>query len=281
MNPALLSSGVVLILSALFALLPVVLLSDDWILRLYIVFGQAHFLLAYLYTKKAGKFNRTYVAKFLFLLIVVGLTSFIIPRNDLYFITIAGLIFVFHYINDEFKLGALGSLRNKLLLTTAVALAFTSLFLVKMFSSSVGLVYVMGVGALFFAALFAREMVVQKAITRQNAAPLLFFLLNIAAPVYLVFNENISVIQVLGFIILFHYIRWYIYYLQKFKGAELAFYLRAVALCNIFVLLVALEYMFAGYSGLLYVFFDPNFFYGWTVIHVFLSVRREDYTLTG
>ncbi|MCW3109396.1 MAG: hypothetical protein JWQ09_3902, partial [Segetibacter sp.] len=106
------------------------------ILYIFISLGQAHFLISYLYTHKAGKINNGYLLKFTASLFLVGFFSFYVFNHTDFFpilIFITLLLFSSHYFNDEFKIGEIGVVSGRLFSQVAVLLAFVALLLSKIF----------------------------------------------------------------------------------------------------------------------------------------------------
>lgn len=253
-------------------------LTNNQIITSVIFFGQGHFLLSYIYANKYGKINRFFLIKFSALVTILGLICFYINTNlELFQVMIffTSILFTFHYFNDEFKIKGLEKVNNKIFAVLSVVFSFVSVFLVKIFSTELLLSYIFIflaiVSSLFF--IFQdKEKVFQK-----NVYFGFFLLMNIFTPFFLIFQKNVTAAQILGFIILFHYVRWYLYYFQKLQGDELVFYKDAVVWSNVLVLLTFIEYVMAPHLGILYMFYSPLFFYAWSIVHIILFLRKEDY----
>ncbi len=277
------SSYVDLPVSLIVAWLCVVSFSDQTILFFIIIFGQVHFLLSYFYSHKIGKIDALYAKKFFLALVLVGTTCFFIfsKQQFIYFlIFFTALFFVIHYFNDECRLSFGGGVRNQLFGIGAVACSFFAVFAVELFSLRPSLVVLLAVVATGLAVVFVAQRFLKTLPEERNPVFLLFFFFNIVVPFFFAFHpEAASINQVLGFIIIFHYVRWYLYYFQKFRGEELDSYTSLVAWTHIFVFLLFVEYRLSPLSGTLYIFFDPIFFYGWTILHIFLTLRPKDYSI--
>lgn len=268
-------------IAAFISLVCVWLLPDNQILMTIIFFGQAHFLLTYLYARKYKKINTTYIKKFLFFVLLLGGICFYIIENPQFLpvmILVTSFLFTFHYFNDEFKIIGLEKLQNKLLGVLAVVLVASSVFSVKLDISSVGSVLWLVVTSLVLALLFIYRLY-KEGLILKNKIFFAFFVLNIVIPIFLLSQKNISIYQVLGFIIIFHYIRWYLYYFEKFKDKELDYYSNAVIGANFIVLVAFILYISVPVFGILYVFYSPLFFYAWSIVHILLSLRKHDYAI--
>lgn len=279
------SNKINLLLSLFFAFLATYFLSNNGILYAVIVFGQAHFLIAYYYRYRNVGFSEKYLNFSLALLFLCTILSvYIFFNREWYnlFVLVTLVIFVVHYFNDEFKLSGFYAIKNKIFGTYAVALAFLSLFLTKLYNINILiallLFFISSVFVIFFTKnLFLSEDFAQR--RKESYFFYVFFLLHIVAPFFLVFQEDVLNYQISGFIILLHYIRWYLFYFEKFKDGDLRFYLNIVITINFFIVILFIACAKLNYFSFLYVLFDPTFFYGWTLLHIFLSVRKSDYIL--
>ncbi len=274
-------SGAYFLIAILVAFSCVWLLSDNQILVTFILLGQAHFLLTYVYAGKYKKINTAYIKKFIALLLLLGGICFFIVENPSFLkvmILIASILFTFHYFNDEFKIIGLEKLENKLLGVLAVVLVASSVFLVKLSISDVGSVLWLIIVSLILTLLFIYQAYKEGVILKHRMF-FVFFVLNIIVPICLLFQKNVTIYQVLGFIIVFHYIRWYLYYFDKFKDKDLDYYVNAVIGANLIVLIAFILYVSVPGFGILYLFYSPLFFYAWSIVHILLSLRKHDYTL--
>jgi hypothetical protein len=260
--------------------------QDLQILSAVIFFGQGHFLLAYFYANKHGKINKNFLIKFCALVGLLGVVCIYFFGNYLFYtvmLFLTSIIFTFHYSNDEFKIAGYSKLPNKLFLTMATVFAFAGFLLERLFHisphTSLG---VSLVGVFISISLFGASSLKLKRnlVTAKEFLFALLYILNLIIPTILIFKESISASQVIGFIILFHYVRWYFYYGALFQGKEFDFYCDAVIWVNMFILMMYIQYALAPTTGLLYLFYHPLFFYAWTVVHIILFLRKEDYAFS-
>lgn len=261
-------------------LMCILLLTDKALLYAVIFFGQAHFLITYIYTNKAKKIDAHYTIKFFGLVATLGLICFFVVKHREYlpwFIVFTSVVFVLHYLSDEFKISNTKEIRYRWLALTSLTLSYSSAFISKLFSAEQSVLYTLCILSILLFLFFSYHTLRQK---KTNVIPIFLFLLgNVIVSNALAFTEQVSVQQLLGFIILFHYIRWYIYYFQRFSGESLVFYLDIVLWSHIFVTLTFFQFILAPLTGILFIFFTPTFFYGWTTIHILLSMRKSDYSL--
>lgn len=270
--------------SVALSLLSVALFSDSQILNLLIILGQAHFLISYFYMHKVGKLDVAFQKKIVSLAVVIsGLCIYVYNHQEylnlLAFLT--GVLFVFHYYNDEIKVQGvqhyyfiLGSL--------ASMVAFSGVYANKLFGITYPLVYIAGVISLllFFYFLYVL-MKNRENMKSKTLFYLLFFtFLNCTIPTLLISVPSVSGYQIFGFIILFHYFRWYIYYADFLKDdtQSLYFYIKTIFSIHFLVIALYVQYTLLKYDSYLIYIFAPIFFYGWTVMHILLSIRKGDIT---
>lgn len=271
------------VICALAALLYVYLLPGDVVLRSVIVFGQAHFLIAYIYRNKVGRIDKPYIFKFLALTISLGLACAYIYFHLAWFpllIFVTLTAFVLHYFLDEIKISGLET-QNRLFGALAAFFAFCSILLRLIFSVHGTILYLCCVLAAFFSVLFTYYLFSEKKDRQTQIQVFIFFILNIIVPTYLAFYGGVDIFKISGFIILFHYLRWYLRYAERFyKTPEFDLYFDFVIWIHIFIILTFFQYVLSPDVGILYGFFSPLYFYAWTLIHIILSVRKNDYVLS-
>lgn len=254
--------------TALFALSPVQVLFT------YVVLGQAHFLLTYLYQARTGKITIAYLCAYavvLALLAYLDLTGHLGTRYSFGPLVIAtALIFVVHFLLDEIRL-----LDGRITGTAIFAL----------------LPLLLSVGALlsqyFFAADFIALAVVLAVIsagiyvvTCRSFRELWPVLPGLAAAAIVIAHVAISPEKILGAIILFHYMRWYLHYGSRlWGGGEFIPYASRILIVNAAMALLFAywwRYPATSYAAVLNYLFLPKYFYIWTILHVTSSVQWRD-----
>ena len=271
-------------ISTLLALFLVRVFNDNQILVLLIVLGQGHFIMSYFYTNKAGKMNSEFRKKFLILISILSIICFYIYQNKQYLDVLAfftGVLFILHYYNDEIKIQSIKRHRFFLLGSLASMLAFAGVYANKLFYIYNPSLYILSL--LSFVIFFYFSYLVMKNkedLGNNNVLYLIFFtFLNCYVPTILISNSAVSVYQIFGFIIFFHYFRWYIYYANIFNDNKQSLYFYFKTIFNVHFLLTALsfQYSLTRYGSFLVFIFNPIFFYGWTIMHILLSIRKTDY----
>ena len=260
----------------------VYVLSDTKILAAIIFFGQGHFLLSYVYANISGKINTSFFKVFVPLTLILGVLCFLFQDNYLFYsilLFISSVLFTAHYCNDEFKIAGFGGLQNKLLLVMPVVLSFSAVFISRLFHVDKLVSSAIALPSFIFFFIFIKYYK-KDPVQKLSKGFLFFYISNLFIPLIVLWYENISASQVLGFIIFFHYSRWYFFYFRKFEGKALTVYLDMVIWVNVLIFLTFFEYLLAPRSGILYLFYSPLFFYAWTIIHILVFLRKSDYTLT-
>ncbi|MBN9416143.1 MAG: hypothetical protein J0I12_11935 [Candidatus Eremiobacteraeota bacterium] len=257
----------------------------DWrsVIRLMIVLGQGHFLLAYFYQFRAGKIGPLYVLNYGFWACLILLVYWMHPFAA-GLTAVATVYFAWHMAVDEFYLSELplrlrssplhlGRLLEMLPLMLVYAAAVVDAMLAhgvwREFPELMGpALQLTSLSLLAYVALigFARY--------RPDGRSCYFLVaggcLDVAAK--LGWLQQVQAPKLSGFIILFHYFSWYLhYYLSLERGRGV--YLRQVALVNVLVLGL---YGVFGAEGLGWLLFQEQNFYLWTLMHLISSTRRGD-----
>jgi hypothetical protein len=272
---------IMLLWSTLTAYFLVFLLDSRVLLWVVIVLGQGHFFVSYFYLNKIGRIDHQYFKKFLFLLFFFGFICYAITFEMRYFdwfMFFTSMIFVLHYFYDEAKLSRVKPGRDTVLLFLPVLISFVLVYLVKYFEVTyIDPYFVLGTVSVF--ALLGLYKVWDDGVHGRQF--LFFYCLSVFLPLSFLFMPNINVVQISSFIILFHYVRWYLYYYEKFSTNEskkdLEDYINIVLWVNLLVVLLFTLYSLDPKRGFLILLFNPLAFYGWTCIHIFLSMRKTDF----
>lgn len=262
-------------LSLLAILPPILLLPPQSVLWLFIVLGQGHFFLAYLYQYKAGKITRTYLVWF-GLLFASLFSIFFWFGSFEWLVVLTGTQFLIHFLQDEvFLAGETHSLFTSLEAAALVSLFFGILYdtvfgaTLSTYTAALGLALV----TLYF--LLAIE---QRYFPNRTNYFVLFIIALLLGIEFTGFTVPVEIL--LGALILFHYAEWYIHFFFKLRKNKTALrtYLVRVAVIN--SALITLFFIYShwfSFQGPLAVLFAPFFFYLWTLMHTLTSVRLADY----
>lgn len=256
------------------ALALVCLLAPTDVLNTYIVLGQAHFTITYLYQAKAGKFTLRNILLFYALLAVLFYLSFLSPAGITLF---AASTLIYHVYYSE--LGILKRRVSPVYLVLMVAImAINGIWLINalwgMSIDADGLCYLLlGVGGLAggWHAIRSRAVEVE--------AFFVFLTLVLLGYIALQLSGNVpSPYKTYGFIVISHYLTSYVAAARKIRArtpGKLPVFITESVFMNLFML--------AGYIlvqvspeqlGWVYtVWYMPVSFYVWTLMH-FASTAR-------
>lgn len=258
----------------------------DWrsVVVTFIVLGQGHFLMAYVYQAGAGKIDRRYLTNFaawsVFILICYWRHPF--PAG---LTAIATIYFGIHMAIDELYLTQ-----------TPMNLRQSPLHLGRLFEMlPLILIYAAAVSDAMLAhgAWLQFPVLSGTALTAAEVSYLTYLLLlwpggyrPDARSLYLIvagaglygasrwgYLEQVPAPKLSGFIILYHYFNWYLHYFLSLVRPLRGLYLRRVAMINVGSLSL---YLATGTSGPGWIFFQEQNFYLWTLLHLITSTRYTD-----
>lgn len=235
----------------------------------FIMLGQGHFLMTYLYQGKAGKMTVRYlVAYALSLAALAYLATFVLPLPVLLLVT--GSIFALHFFYDEARLYARDNAVS-LGLVWYPALLFLLALVKLLYAFDVLPVVVIGTLLLIFQ--YARSE------GKENPHPSTGRYMSVLSGVLLALlltPISISATAVLGAIILYHYMSWYVHYFFRLKDNRrpLRPYLGNGILVNALVIGGFALYLLSSGGALhtaLDAVFAERYFYMWTLLHIFFA----------
>lgn len=258
----------------------------DWrsVIRVMIVLGQGHFLLAYFYQARAGKIRSFYVLNYLFWAALILLVYWAHPFAA-GLTAVATVYFAWHMAVDEFYLTRLplrlsesplhlGRLLEMLPLMLVYAAAVVDAMLAhgvwRQFPELMGpALQCTSLGLVAYLALIAFRGY------RPDARSCYFLLAGGLLDVAAKFGwlQQVPAPKLSSFIILFHYFSWYLHYYSSLDAGRRPLYLGHVAVVNGAMLSV---YGFFGLQGPGWLLFQEQNFYLWTLMHLISSTRRGD-----
>jgi len=237
-----------------------------FVLMAFIVLGQGHFLLTYLYQWRAKKITRVYI--FSYLIIAPILFSLVSVISYSLVLIITATIFAVHYFYDEARI-MVGSEQNvSLTLLLPPIFAFISYLLFAEFSIDIFnfmaclAIIIYGMNILFY----NYNTIFQTHVLVLNCVGILIGLIYY-------FGIPVSASQLLGAIIIHHYATWYIfqYFKLRIKKEYLSQYIHDVLTVNfILIALFFLYYYKPSFSALGFMF-EPVYFYVWTLLHIIFT----------
>lgn len=269
------------LVSATIPLLATLFLSEGILLYAIVVFGQAHFLITYIYIHRARKIGEAFLLKFFVLAAILTPICYLALREPMVLkllILTTSLMFIVHYLNDELRIGGTTPFPHRWAALLSATAAFAGLFAAKTFVLPAVISGTLIGIAMVSLAFFLFHALRTKSLWQGTV---LFLLGNITVlSAGTLFLPEVTEMRFLGFIVLFHYLRWYFHYFQHFTGEVRDIYWDFVIWCHAFVTICFALFIIAPATGIAYLFFAPPFFFGWTIMHIILTFRLADYRLS-
>lgn len=254
--------------------LAVFFLSPSNILMLFVVLGQAHFFIAYLYQYRAGKITKRYL--FFFVLTLIASLTVLLYFNRLDLLVIAaGTIFALHFLQDELFLAGQKPSLLRTFEMAPVFLLYSGLLVSEVLRMEI-LTYATALAAIIVIIYGACMAYLRKLPDLLSA-----YFLGLTSLLFtiVVLDITVSIRVLIGALVLLHYSTWYIQYFYKVRSnpERLTSYVRSVLACNL--LAISLYALFLTPLGKpwLFVLFTPAYFYIWTLQHILFSIRWPDW----
>jgi hypothetical protein len=245
--------------------------SQNTLLQILIVMGQAHFALAYYYQYKSGKINRRYGLNYLMFSIVL-LSYFFFFLNETHLIIFTSALFVLHFLADEYHLNSRRLFRAEFYKIMPFLFAYTAFI----FDGIPGLIYIK-IMSLLSLAFYMFKLLRTKDSNSSNDTYLLVYAILL---VLSTFGNFFNIKQnYMFFIVVVHYLNWYTYIFQKYQGtkAQINKYIADVLIFNgIFISLFIIYKLTTTGKFIFSVLFDPIPFYLWTLMHLMVTFRKSD-----
>jgi len=263
-------------IGAITALL-LLLLPERYFLLAFIVLGQGHFLMTYLYQWKGKKIGPRYLALYVLALSALAyLVTYAVSLPVVLFVT--GSVFALHFFYDEARLYARDN-GISLGIVWYPALLFLLVLVEYLFAFDV-LPFVVA-GTLLLILQCARGQGKERShpsTRRYMGAFSAILLVALVAPV------SIPATSLLGAIILYHYMSWYVHYFFRLKDASRPVrpYLKnAIAVNAVVIGAFAAYLLFVPARGALGFVFEEKYFYMWTLLHIFFASNEFLVALRG
>lgn len=254
------------------------------VVLLYIVLGQGHFLIAYLYQFKAGKMNRGYLTVAAGSLLLITGVYLRWPHYRA-LVAVTTIYFLVHMLLDELYLMRFPMNLRESPMNFARALEMTPVFLLysarvveALFSRFRWGSTTLGDLALYlsWASLAAYLILLLRGRHRPDGQSA-YFLSWSALLLWAVHSGwlvRIPTGKLTGFIIIYHYLAWYLhYFLNLPPGPKRSTYSFRVLGINALVLTC---FGVWGQKGPGRYFFQNDYFYIWTLLHLITSTRLSD-----
>jgi len=256
------------------ALAAVLFLKPEDVLTLFIVLGQAHFFGSYIYQIAGGKLRSPYALLYPIVLSALLGYVFFVKDFDL-LVAVTAIQFLVHFLQDEVRILA----HKHSLFTTLSGLPIVIIysgFIVDAIYGFAVLPYTLltaGVVISLYIALSYRHK------HTPSSADLYFHIITGILFLIAFMHFSIRVEELIGFLIIFHYINWYLYLFEKFRHTKssLRTYIRRMVLVNVLVIGAFSLYRSGFAEPILQFLFLPAYFYVGTLLHTLFTVRFSDY----
>lgn len=258
---------------AFFLIVPVLFFVDG-ITPFYIfaVTGHAHFLLTSLYQYKSGRYPARAFISYAAMIVLFLLIAFQIKNA---FTLIVALFFICHNFFDDMKLSGRDN-------TVQGTLTFAPILLTMGITTYQELYNAPNALYLLPCLVLALGMFAYNLFSRHTDFYTVYTSI-LSVVLVLILFYGVDYLKLWAYIILSHYINWYIkmgalFYRRMDKSFPQ--YLGHVAWCN--GLFVALWFMLTLHPPLHFLFpyfFSPAGFYSFTLAHLVATVRKEDYRI--
>ena len=245
------------------AVLATFLLPIMWIVTLYIVVGQAHFLTAYRYQYKGRRMNFLYIS--VAAVLAAGLGWYLVHQGPIApLLAVSGILFALHFALDEFTLHSEKLSFEKLLTASAFTALFAGLVIhfVTRLPAMIPIVF----------GIFVLGCIVVRISTRKKISLAELYLGYVGILiVVLSFLFNLPG-SILGIILLLHFVNWYVGYGGRVRGnpsRAQSYWLEVFETLAIMVVLYGAYVL--GHQGYLFAFFGIGSYYAWAIAHIVLS----------
>lgn len=244
----------------------------------FIFLGQAHFFLAYYYKIKHQSLPPSkYITYLIFGILLFG--SYLLFNYNHLLEIATSLYFVVHFVLDVFYLNRFkGTVLTFFRTSLPLLLVYVGIQDLGEFSNWT-LLYMVPLSLLLF-------FIVKKEERWYFVVFTIFAMLVYFFAILEILNVQLEYVSSLSnngmpFIILSHYILWYLYYIQNPRSKEfMKVYLKDVFIVNFFVGVLFFIYI-ATNNSVLNLFFSLENFLLWTWMHYIWTLRKEDINWKG
>jgi hypothetical protein len=240
-------------------------LPFHYLVYTFIILGQAHFIIAYLYQWRGKRMTRGYLIVAL-LLLVVFVAYFSLGGTSMPLLVLISILFSFHFALDELTLHDEQPTPGGLISVGGFTLAFSLLSLIYIFPDVSWLPYtagLVGVGAIGLRFLFERTW-------PARGERYLWFVQTLLFATALYFHLPA---HGLAMIVIIHVVNWYVAYgvrLAPIKARARQYWLEVLA--SLAVVASLFLFFLSTHLGVLALFFGIGPYYAWAVAHILLSL---------
>lgn len=252
------------------AFLFVFLVPLSWYVAGFLILGQAHFAISFLYQYRAGKVNRQYgILAVLFLLISIAYFATGGGYNLIFLV--ATFFFGVHFAFDEFFLHGEATTTATRISAWVFVLLFFAMIVYTMFPDARPFAFAVGL-------IFPAYVLVRVGSRRLPSAAERYLWLVGVIIFTLTFAFSVRAEILLAVISILHQTNWYVDYGRRIAdtgdAAKLGKYWGEIALSLFVSSVLYLFYMFGGVSVLRFLYL-PVYYYAFALAHFGLSVRKR------
>lgn len=252
------------------AILPAILLllvnKPALALAAFVVLGQGHFLLTYLYQYRGGKITRFYMSAYAIGLPLAYVIAVYLPLT--YLLILTTIVFAVHYFYDEARIMTGNNYHLSLLLIVPPILFFLSYLLYEQLHIDTFIVTLVITGGILLQIWyrFGPTPFMQQYVLITNAISILLYILYVR-------GGTVPSELILGAIIIHHYATWYIFQYKKLRQNtdRVSKYLTDVLTVNAILIVGYILYVSNQNFAVLEYLYGINFFYAWTLLHIIFA----------
>lgn len=252
------------LLLPLITLILSVTLPFQLIVILFLIAGQAHFVMAYWYQWRGGKTDLRYMLTAVTLL-VLGVAYFTLSGEAIPLLLAIGVLFSIHFAHDEIMLH--GEPRNAPNIIAAVGFSLFFALLVTMFAFPALSGYASWTAIVPVLA-FGIRLAVYRG--KPSRTEWYLWLIEVIIGVVMVVTGNPD--SALAAIVILHVVNWYVGYDSRLVGntpRRIRYWIEVIAWLSIITALLVV-YMHAR-TPVLDIIFRVRYYYAWAIAHIVLS----------
>lgn len=248
-----------------------------------IVLGLGHFFLTHVAQGRGGKIRLWHVVLYISLLLFLFFLAFLYSQNALFqplLLFVTAIYFLVHFLLDEHLMtGEPFSFRTLINIIPIIVL-YAGFILDSLFAT--GVLLVCGVVGIVIFVLNGVWRVYYK--EYPSSSTMYFSVITCVLIAMFAIGATPNVLALFGFIVLYHYLGWYVFYFHKISRDSLRVkrYIREVLVVNsviIFLFLLFSSTENVVVRNILEFFFLQTSFFIWTLLHVMFTTRVQDYKM--
>lgn len=244
------------------------------VVSLFIVFGQGHFIGSYIYQFIAGRLEWWRMILYAMLFILLW-AVFISTKNFDALLALTAVVFSAHFVWDSSRILGSRELIPAIITRLPIFVLFSSFIVEKIYGTPLIL------GALLFSTLLLSvyTFCIAFDVFKYDISDSLFIGGALGFFGLITLNSNFSAWSLFGFIIIYHYLQWYVFYWKRYAAvgkARSRIYIRNILIANVVVISAFFLWKIDSTNDIfLFFFFEPEYFYIWTLVHIASSFKLK------